>query len=824
VARLLSRSLFVLALCLSATVVLGQTADMGVSKTGPDTAAAGADVAYTVTVYSTSSTDDSTTVVLTDNIPEGMTFASATQNSGPVFSCSTPQQASGGQIQCNIATFPAGGSATFTFTLTMPGNAPPDTTYTNLVSVSSDIDIDEENNTAAAATSTPSTAADVAVTKNGPGSAGPNSDVTYTITVSNAGPNAAQNVSLNDTLPGDMTFVSLNQSGPAFACSPPAVGSGGTVTCTLPSMAVGTTTTFTLVGHIPNSATSGTTYANTATVSSGDDPNPENDSSFTELTVSTADVAIVKSGPATATAGQQISYGISLVNAGPDVATDTQWVDTLPPNTTFASLTQNTGPAFNCPTPPAGSTGTVGCSAALFASSASATFTLTLNIAPTFPNQATLTNTASVSSSSYDPSASSNTSSTNAVVTSFADVAVVKTAPATAVAGTNVTYAITVTNNGPNPAASVQLTDTIPAGTTFVSFGQSSGPAFNCTTGATVTCTLASLPSGSTGTFSLVVKTASSATGSVSNTATVSTTTTETSALNNTSTASTTLTSSADLSITKSGPAQIAPNTDVTYTITVTNAGPSDAQSISVTDATPANTTFVSASGSGFACSTPAVGGTGTVTCTMPSLASGASAQLTLVVHSSSTFGGTITNTSTVSSTTPDPNAANNTASASGSQTVADVAITKTAATAPSGTTGAFTITVTNNGPSTASTVTMTDTVPANANFASIAQTNGPTFTCTPPAVGATGTITCSIGSLTAGQSATFNVVFNGVNQVSQITNTATVSSTTVDPNPANNAATASTFILLFVPALSPLMLALLALAFTAIGAMILRR
>jgi uncharacterized repeat protein (TIGR01451 family) len=48
-----------------------------------------------------------------------------------------------------------------------------------------------------------------------------------------------------------------------------------------------------------------------------------------------------------------------------------------------------------------------------------------------------------------------------------ADLSIVKTGPATAVAGTNVTYSITTTNNGPNDAANVTTSDTVPTNTTL---------------------------------------------------------------------------------------------------------------------------------------------------------------------------------------------------------------------------------------------------------------------------------------------------------------------------------------------------------------------
>ena len=55
-------------------------------------------------------------------------------------------------------------------------------------------------------------------------------------------------------------------------------------------------------------------------------------------------------------------------------------------------------------------------------------------------------------------------------------------APNPVVAGQNLTYTITVTNNGPDAADAVSLSDTLPAGTTFVSLASPGG--WSCTTPA----------------------------------------------------------------------------------------------------------------------------------------------------------------------------------------------------------------------------------------------------------------------------------------------------------------------------------------------------
>jgi uncharacterized repeat protein (TIGR01451 family) len=253
----------------------------------------------------------------------------------------------------------------------------------------------------------------------------------------------------------------------------------------------------------------------------------------------------------------------------------------------------------------------------------------------------------------------------------------------------------------------------------------------------------------------------------------------------------------------------VAPGPDLagdplTYTITVANAGPSDAQTVALSDLVPANTTFVSdaqTSGPAFVLTNPAVGGTGTISGTIATLALGASATFTVVVRisPSTSDGTTISNTADVAAVTTDPNLANNSATVTTlSATQADVSVTKTVAAGPdlTGDPLTYTITVANAGPDDAQSVALTDVVPANTTFVSDAQTSGPAFVLTSPAVGGTGTISGTIGTLAFGASASFNVVVmvSGVTPSgTSIINTASVTATTADPNLGNNTATVTT-------------------------------
>jgi len=112
---------------------------------------------------------------------------------------------------------------------------------------------------------------------------------------------------------------------------------------------------------------------------------------------------------------------------------------------------------------------------------------------------------------------------------------------------------------------------------------------------------------------------------------------------------------SADLTITKTdSPDPVRVGANLTYTITVTNAGPNPADAVQVTDTLPDNVTFISVKTSQGSCT-----GTTTVVCTLgavPLTAAGA----TVTIEVQPTVSGTIMNRANATSSTQDPSAANN--------------------------------------------------------------------------------------------------------------------------------------------------------------------
>jgi uncharacterized repeat protein (TIGR01451 family) len=95
-----------------------------------------------------------------------------------------------------------------------------------------------------------------------------------------------------------------------------------------------------------------------------------------------------------------------------------------------------------------------------------------------------------------------------------------------------------------------------------------------------------------------------------------------------------------------------------------------------------------------------------------------------------------------------------------------------------------YTLTVRNNGPDPAAGVTVTDTIPATTAFVSAQPSPGCAF--------ASGTVTCPLGTLTLGATRTVTIVVTP-GAAANLTDIATVATTTADPVPANNSAAAST-------------------------------
>lgn len=232
-------------------------------------------------------------------------------------------------------------------------------------------------------------------------------DLTYTITVHNAGPAGATNASVTDTLPNTATFRS------ASATQGTCANSGGVVTCNLGSLAANRSETVQVVVR-PGSAG---TISNTAKVTGREkDPTPSNNSATTSTAVSApgADLSVTNTASSDrATTGQQLSYFNVVTNGGPLDATDVTITNTLSQSATVSEVDGHGGSCSVGPQPRS-----VTCSFASIPAGESRTMDFTVKLQTT----GTWTSTATVSGSTADPDTANNSATAVTVVTEGADL------------------------------------------------------------------------------------------------------------------------------------------------------------------------------------------------------------------------------------------------------------------------------------------------------------------------------------------------------------------------------------------------------------------
>lgn len=184
--------------------------------------------------------------------------------------------------------------------------------------------------------------------------------------------------------------------------------------------------------------------------------------------VSSADLAITKTdSPDPVIAGTNLTYTINVSNNGSGPAVFAQWNDTLPGETRLQSFSPAAG--WSCATPPIGSGGSITCNKDTMAAGESAGFTVVVRVDADVADGATLSNTATISSSVSDPNNANNSATAITSVIRRADLQVVSKidTPDPVVTNNPLTYTITLRNNGPSVATGVALNDALPPGALF---------------------------------------------------------------------------------------------------------------------------------------------------------------------------------------------------------------------------------------------------------------------------------------------------------------------------------------------------------------------
>jgi uncharacterized repeat protein (TIGR01451 family) len=237
---------------------------------------------------------------------------------------------------------------------------------------------------------------------------------------------------------------------------------------------------------------------------------------------------------------------------------------------------------------------------------------------------------------------------------------------------------------------------------------------------------------------------------------------------------------SADVSVVKSTSAPVVPGEEATYSLLVTNSGPSTARNEVVSDALPSGLSFVSAS--------PGCGeAAGTVTCAVAALAPGASQTFTVTARADSGADcADLANTATVTGNTGDPDLGNNSSTVRNCERRSNIVLSKVASAArvPSGGQVMYTIVATNNGPSDNANVTISDPMAAGLTLVAAEASQGSCDTTG-------GRVSCNLGTLKRGGSAQVLVTATVSATSGCVPNTARVQGDAFDPTPANNQASA---------------------------------
>ncbi|MBI3959307.1 MAG: DUF11 domain-containing protein, partial [Chloroflexi bacterium] len=601
-------------------------------------------------------------------------------------------------------------------------------------------------------------------------------------TVSNLDQAVASDVQIRATLPAGFRIMQIEPGG---ICSQ----NGQQIACAYSRLGIGASEVMTVTTAIDPDVT-GAPVTNVAVSSaSSADRNPDNNTlALATSVLAQADLQIGKSAdPDTALRTEPITYTLVVRNNGPSVARQVQMIDSLPSALDFLSsdLCSAGGGALLC------ALGDMAPGARI-----TATVRTRVNTA-VFAEQEIVNSAFVLSSQTSDPLPLNNTVAiTNSINTKF-DLSVTKTvAPTPLLAGGPITYTILVRNSGPSIADGVRLSDTLPA--EIFNITTPTTTLGLCTDRLSFTCDFGALNREQVVTVTVSGMLSPTLSGVITNTATVFSlveANADRQPSNDVSVLATLVEQQADLLAEKfATPAgSVAAGDTLTYTLGVTNRGPSVADNVTISDTLPAGVTITGLATSLGQCTGSTLRqaqDTALVSCQIGSLAPGERAAVTVTVRVNSTTLGVLTNTVSAQSTTQDPNALNNDASVATTVTdAANLVLSKTAsvAAATAGQSSFFyTLVVGNSGPSLARSVLLTDTLPSGVTYVE----------STPPA-GATcshaaGIVTCDLGSIAAGISQTVRLdVEVAAEAIGVLTNTAAVSTSAVDPT-GDNTATAT--------------------------------
>ncbi|MCC7551563.1 MAG: DUF11 domain-containing protein [Methanobacterium sp.] len=737
----------------TATVNLGTASDLGITKTVNNANPQYLDyVTFTLTAHN-GGPDDAPNVKVYDTMPDGLRYVS--DDSAGAFNPTTGLWSVG---------FMANG-ATRVLHVVMQAMV----SNVQLTNVAYITDPDPVNPTAfydpnpdndhASATVDVGPATDLSVTKTASDTiVNYLQDVTFTLTAHNSGPDGATGVTVFDQLPAGLEWVSDDSNGAYNHVSG---------AWTIGSLAANSDA---ILHIVAKAIVSNTQLTNIATINGyeTDQNSTDNEGNVTVIVGPASDLSISKS-VSNANPGylESVTFTLTAHNSGPNDTTGVSVVDQLPAGLEWVSDDSNG--AYNH----SSGVWTIG-------SLASGTSAVLHIVTKVMVSSAQLVNVAVISGTNYDQNSTNNQDDTTVVVGAASDLSISKSVNNTNPNYLdNVTFTLTVHNNGPDGSTGVSIVDTLPAGLEWVS--DDSNGAYNHSSGV---WTIGSLASGTSTVLHIVAKIVASNT-QLTNVAVVSGTNPDQNPGNNQDDATVNVAAASDLGVSKAVD-DSTPNylQNVNFTLTVTNGGPDSAVGVSVTDLLPTGLEWVSDDSNGAYNHSSGVW-------TIGSLASGTSTALHIVAKAVAPST-QLVNVAVVSGTNYDQNSDNNQDNVTVTVGAAsDLGITKTVNKANPQYLDyvTFTLTAHNYGPNDAPNVKVYDTMPDGLRYVSD-DSNG-SFNPT--------TGLWSVGFMANGATRVLHVVMQAMVSNVQLTNVAYITdpdplalAAFYDPNPDNNQATAT--------------------------------
>ena len=749
------------------------------------TVSAGGTIGFTITVSNDSAagTGTATGVTVSDPLPggTGVHWSIDTQDLSACTVNSTAPQT----LSCSIASLAPG--AQYQVHVTSATSASSCKTYTNTATASA---ANQTGPDVHASDSTTVQCPNVSVLKTADSATVNAGDsMNFNVVISNSsagGTGTAINVTLSDPLPaGTGVDWSIDQQD-LGACSIGGAVGGQHLDCTIASLAPGATYTV----HITSATqfVSCAQYQNTASVNAGN----ENGGPFTSsatITVQCPGIHISKTADTSpVSTGTPIGFHVTVSNSGPGTADNVTVDDPLPAGSGVTWVLAS-DPSHLCSINIVAGGQDLQCSLGdMGATGPTSTYTVAITSTTNAHSAGTYPNTATASASNAPSVQSSAT-----IVVLAPDVTITKTADSGTVnAGDPIGFTVTITNSGADTvgtAHGVTVADPLPMGSD-VSWSIEHQTLSKCVITATdggspgqeLDCMSFDLAPGASYVVHITSTTDFASCAVYNNTAHATIPNQGNSPI--ASTMATTTVQCPSLAILKTADATpVSVGTSIGFNVTISNGGPGTANDVSVDDPLPGGTGVIWSIDvqDGSACHITTVSGAQDLTCALGDMAADAHYAVHITSDTTADSAGTYPNTATVSSS----NAPSQQSSASIVVQAPAITITKTADASPVAAGGAvgFTVTVANSnaaGTGTATGVTISDPLPAGAGVSwSINPAYAGHGTCTVTGSAGSQTLSCNLGDMTRGASASVHIASSTTTTTcSNLNNTATVSST----------------------------------------------